>query len=425
MNAPRANRLAEIAAQFGTPVFVYFFDDISRRVADLRKAVGHGVRVSYAVKANPNTTLLEYLRGTVDTLDVSSGGEVRRALRAGWDPTNLSFTGPAKTNAEIRLAIEASIGELVVESVDEAMIADACADNLGVRQPVLLRLAPDRLPRGFGVNMAGKPTQFGIDEKEADDAIREIGKMPHVNIEGFHAYSGTQCLDEAAIAENYEIFLALFRETSLRHDLNLKKVVLGSGIGIPYHHGTTGIDLAKLSELVDPILSAFTGDPRFRKTSVALETGRYLVGEAGIYVTRVLRVKNSRGTKIAICDGGMNHHLGACGHLGSVIHRNYPISSSAAVRQETDGRERNLEDFELVGPLCTSIDTLGHRVSLPALAPGDLIFVGCSGAYGLSASPIHFISHEPANEVAIIGDKATDISEIGIHDAARPIAVPT
>jgi len=299
---------------------------------------------------------------------------------------------------------------VIVESWREAAELDALAGDRSIQQGILVRIAPSRVPRGFGVNMAGKPTQFGIDEEVLEDVLPRIQSLRALDLHGFHIYSGTQCLNVESIAENYAIFIELFRRFSKQAALEPRKLIFGSGIGIPYHEGTSPVDLAALAERVNPMLDSLRADARFRETELVLEIGRYLVGEAGLYVTRVLRRKSSRGAELCICDGGMHHHLGACGHLGSVIHRNYRMFKVGGVGPDDRA-------YDLVGPLCTSIDTLGHAVRLPEMKEGDLIAVHCSGAYGPTASPLHFIGHAPPREFLVEhhgeGVRVIDVSEFG------------
>jgi diaminopimelate decarboxylase len=388
--------LVDIAQRFGTPCYVYFMQDIAVRCEALRRAFARRFKISYAVKANPNAGLLQRLRAHADALDISSAGEMQRALRAGWPPQRLSFTGPGKRAQELVAAVTQGIGHIVVESVHEARAVSQIAGACGTPQDILVRLAPRRIPRGFGLNMAGKPSQFGIDEEDLDGAFAALKKLPNLRIRGFHIYSGTQCLDAKALVEHFEICLDLFRQCARRHALTPHVLVFGSGFGIPYYPGQEAFDLGHLAARVNPALDALLQDDRFRHAVCMLETGRYLVGEAGIFVTRVIRIKVSRGTRIAICDGGMHHHLAACGHLGTVIRRNYRIFKVNASVDTGDTAA-----YELVGPLCTPIDTLGHAVELPTLDEGDLIGIHSSGAYGLTVSPIHFISHPPPKEIVV------------------------
>ena len=268
--------------------------------------------------------------------------------------------------------------------------------------------------------MAGKPTQFGVDEEDAADVVAAIQTMRNLRLVGFHAYSGTQCVDAKAIGENFGIFARIFTELAQRLDLRPETLVFGAGFGIPYHGGMNALDLPGVAAAAAPALERLASDPFTAAARLYLEMGRYLVGEAGLYVTRVTRIKRSRGSDIAICDGGMNHHLGACGHLGSVIHRNYRIFKLGAVPGDA------ARPYELVGPLCTSIDTLGHGVELPALREGDLLGVHCSGAYGLTASPVNFISHEPPREFAVEGTRSREITDPRVGVTWRPerVALP-
>jgi diaminopimelate decarboxylase len=388
--------LVDIAQRFGTPCYVYFMDDIAARCEALRQAFASRFQISYAVKANPNIGLLQRLRAHIDALDISSAGEMQRALRAGWPPQRLSFTGPGKRPQELVTAVTQRIGHIVVESVHEARTVSQIASACGTQQDILVRLTPRRIPRGFGLNMAGKPSQFGIDEEDLDAAFAALKTLPGLRIRGCHIYSGTQCLDADALVEHFAICCELFRQCATRHALTPHVLVFGSGFGIPYYPGQQALDLGSLAARVQLVLDDLLQDDRFRHAACMLETGRYLVGEAGIFVTRVIRIKVSRGTRIAICDGGMHHHLAACGHLGTVFHRNYRIFKVNA--SEGTGATAT---YDLVGPLCTTIDTLGHAVALPPLDEGDLLGIHCSGAYGLTASPLHFISHPPPQEIVV------------------------
>lgn len=453
------NVLSRLARAYGTPCFVYFAADIDHRLDQLSRAFGGRFEISYAVKSNPNQAILKHLAGRIPLLDISSAGELDRALAAGWDGSRVSFTGPAKRAVELAAAVENRIGAVVVESMTEARLLDeavrsyvtrppasteppAPGKERAQRQPVLIRISPAKMPRGFGIGMAGKPVQFGIDEEDLDPAVEAIRELTHLDLRGFHIYSGTQCLDAEAIIQNYANFVAVFRGVCENHDIEPETLIFGSGLGIPYHAGDEPLDLATVARGTNPVLDELKSLERFSNTRFVLELGRHLVGEAGYYVTGVVNIKLSRGTKIAICDGGMNHHLGACGHLGSIIHRNYPMFRAGSAREDegaaaapqaagaspplaSDGNET----YNLVGPLCTSIDTLGMSVELPRLEIGDLVAVGCSGAYGPSASPIDFISHPPAKELFVVEhdgemlvEDITERAPISLDRPARSVA---
>jgi diaminopimelate decarboxylase len=394
--------LQQIADTAGTPCYVYFLDEIAARSRLLRDHFGGRFRIRYAIKSNPNRGLLREMRAAADDLDVSSGGEIHRALDAGWAPERLGFTGPAKLRRELTLAVDRGVGEIVLESPEEAEMLSQIAASASRQVSVLVRLAPARVPRGFGLNMAGKPSAFGIDEEVIDDVLPRILALPHLAMRGLHVYSGTQCLSGDSIAENWEIFLELFRRVCNTHDLRPQKLIFGSGLGIPHHDKDERLDLGPIALRINPQLDALKSEPRFATTELVLEVGRFLVGEAGVYLTRVLALKQSRGATICVCDGGMNHHLAAAGHLGGVFQRNYRMT------RVTDAEpDAAVIAHELVGPLCTTIDSFGRGVRMPALEVGDVIAIESSGAYGLSASPIRFISHDPPKEILVAGSGET------------------
>jgi diaminopimelate decarboxylase len=395
----RRDVLFDVAQRYGTPSFVYFMDDVRARIAELRSVFGNRFAVSYAMKCNPNPGLLGWMRDHADTLDVSSAGELRAGLQAGWAPTRISFTGPAKQRADLALAVRERIGEVVIESLREAILLDEEARGANMKQKVLIRIAPAHVPRGFGSNMSGKPTQFGIDEENLAEELHAIARLQHLTVAGFHAYSGTQCLKADAVAENWLNFLRLFELGSEILNIQPEKLIFGSGLGIRYHDGDSAIALPAVASAVAPSLDLMRSMPRYSAAQLMLETGRFLVGEAGVYLTRVVHTKVSRGRRIVVLDGGMNHHLGAAGHLGMLIHRPYRMEVIAA-RSPVDSPA---EPQDLYGPLCTTIDTFGRGVKLPRLSVGDLLVVHCSGAYGPSSSPSGFISHPRAREFMVTG----------------------
>jgi diaminopimelate decarboxylase len=419
--------LEKAAERFGTPCFVYFTERIEQRIALLRENFGERLELSYAVKANPNPTLLAWLSGAIDRLDISSAGELRLAQEAGWNPALLSFTGPGKREAEISEAIRAGVGHLVLESLREARLADRIARQAARVQPVLLRISPESLPRGFGDQMAGRPTPFGIDIEDADEAIAEIRSLPGLLLAGFHIYAGTQCLKPEVIAETYRHLLTIFGRLCSVHGVVPDMLVMGSGLGVPYHEGDTALDLSVVATALHRELAVLRENPRFARTRMVLELGRYLVSEAGYLVTRVISTKVSRGRRIAICDGGMNNHLPASGHFGMVVRRNYRMHR---IGKAPDGP---CAPLDVVGPLCTSIDRLASGIELPRIEEGDLLAVHNSGAYGLTASPVHFISHPLPEEILVmagtllrgtrvLGRISSPDDPVRVIDAAHPAA---
>ncbi|MCB1356347.1 MAG: type III PLP-dependent enzyme [Maritimibacter sp.] len=394
--------LARVAEEYGTPAYVFLGDRIETRVAELTTAFDGRFSLSYAAKSNPNPTLLGFLESRVDNLDISSIGEMRLGTRAGWAPERMSFTGPAKRDAELEEAIAGGVGELIVESVDEAVRADRIARRLDRRQRIMVRIGPDRVPKGFGDHMAGRPSPFGIDYEQIHEAMPLILGLANLDLVGLHIYSGTQSLLPEAICENYRTFIAIFRDVCARHDLAPERLVFGAGLGVPYFETDVALDLAAVAGDIAADLDALRAEARFAATDLVLELGRYLVGEAGYYLTRVTTVKHSRGATYGLCDGGMNHHLPASGNFGMVIHRNY--------RMHKVGGGDPVAKVNLSGPLCTPLDKIAVGVMMPELKAGDVIAVHGSGAYGMTASPILFISHPMPKEIFAVGDQLRDAS---------------
>ena len=396
--------LNALADRFGTPLYVYDLDAARRRVAQLRALFENRFGVSYAIKSNPNAALLAGLQPELDTFDASSFAEVRRGMAAGMPPENISFSGPAKRVAEIAGAIDAGIGELVIENPQEARIASAHACATGRIQPVLVRINPLRVPRKFGASMAGSASQFGIDEEEMGTHLPAIAALPGLRLVGFHIYSGTNSLDAGAIAENFGIFCEIFRAARALTGGEPERLIFGSGFGIPYLPQESELDHAGLPALVNPLVDALCATPGFARAEMTLELGRWLVGPCGWLLTRVIAAKHSRGVEIRACDAGFNNHLAACGMMGAVFRRNWRYAN-------VTNPEGAPGSYMLVGPLCTTIDRLASDLELPELRVGDVVAVPQSGAYGLTASPTRFISHPEPREVVIAGGEAQEASE--------------
>lgn len=382
-------RLAALCGGIETPAYLYDLTVAAARFQALRAAFP-GVGIRYAVKANPHPAVLRCLMGEGALIDASSIGEVRRALAAGAGAGAISFTGPGKRAVEIDEAVAAGIGHLVVESLHQAEQANEAALRRGRVQGVLARISPATSPRGFGARMTGVATQFGIDEEAAPEALARIAALPGLALEGLHFFAGSNSLDAGAIAAN----MAFCADLAARLMAEPRRLVFGAGFGVPYHEGQVELDLADVAERVRPVLAGL-GPP------VDLELGRWLVAPAGQMLTRVLTRKSGRGATILICDGGFNAHLAACGMMGSVVRRNWPIRNLTS----PDGAR---ETVTVAGPLCTSIDLLARDLDLAEAGHGDVLSVGLSGAYGATASPAGFISHPAVRELIWDGVRLTD-----------------
>jgi diaminopimelate decarboxylase len=385
-------KLSQLAVRVGrTPFYAYDRALIERRVQQLRAALPGSISLHYAIKANPMPALVAHVARLVDGLDVASAGELRVALDAGMAPREISFAGPGKTEAELAAAVAAGI-LINVESMREIRVLAGIAARLGAPARVAVRVNPDFELKSSGMKMGGGPKQFGIDAEQVPEALAQIASHA-LAFEGFHIFSGSQNLRAEAICEALDKAYALALRLAAHAPGPVKVLNLGGGFGIPYFPGEAALDLSPIGASLSRVVESARRD--LPEAQVVIELGRYIVGEAGIYVARVIDRKISRGEVFAVVDGGLHHHLAASGNFGQVIRKNYPVCNGTRVR----GGPR--ERVSVVGPLCTPLDLLADRVELGAVREGDLIVVGQSGAYGYTASPQGFLSHPPPLEVLV------------------------
>ncbi|KKC26939.1 pyridoxal-dependent decarboxylase, exosortase A system-associated [Sphingomonas sp. SRS2] len=386
---------AWIDAAGDTPLFVYDLNIVRDRIARFRAAFS-GVSLHYAVKANPHPPLIKAIAPLVDGIDVASAGEAQRALDAGMDARRISFAGPGKRDRELAMAIEAGI-TLNLESGNEADRALAIGRGIGRTPRLALRINPDFELKGSGMKMGGGAKPFGVD---ADQAAAIIARIVAAGAEyrGLHIFAGSQALDPAALIEAQASAVALAARLSEEAGVAPPHVNLGGGFGIPHFANDLALDeVAVGAALADTLASrpAILRDAEF-----TIELGRWLVGEAGVYLTRIVDRKASHGEIFLVVDGGLHHQLAASGNFGTVVRRNYPISLT---KLPGSGM---VEDVSVVGCLCTPIDRLGDHVGLPRAEVGDVVALFLAGAYGASASPQAFLGHPAPGELTIDG---TDI----------------
>ena len=383
--------LSRLAARVGqTPFYAYSRDLLRARVAELRAALPRPVKLHYAMKANPMPAVVQFMAGLVDGIDVASAGELKVALDAGADPAEISFAGPGKRDPELRQSVAA--GVLVnVESMRELPVLAASSQQLGLPARVAVRVNPDFELKGSGMKMGGGPKQFGLDVELVPEALRFVAREG-LAFEGFHLFAGSQNLRAESICDaqlkSYELALRLAgRAPSPVRFLNL-----GGGFGIPYFPGEQRLDLAPIGANLQAIVERAARE--MPDAGIVIELGRYFVGEAGVYVTRVVDRKVSRGQVFLVCDGGLNHQLAASGNFGQVVRKNYPVGVFPV-------RGAAREAASAVGPLCTPLDLLADRMALPQAEIGDLVVVFQSGAYGASASPQAFLGHPAVVEALV------------------------
>lgn len=385
----RIDRLARRVGQ--TPFYAYDRSVIDRRLVELRNVLPEQVHVHYAIKANPMPAVVQHLSNRVEGLDVASGGELGVALDTGIDPASVSFAGPGKTVREIDQAVAAGC-VINVESARELDIAAARGRELQVRPKIALRVNPDFELKSSGMRMSGGAKQFGIDAESIPEVANHAAVLG-LDIVGLHIFSGSQNLRSESIIEAQIKAVELAESLAPAFGAPLRILNVGGGFGIPYFPGEAALDIRPIGRNLGAL------DTRIRTSlpgaHLVVELGRYLVGEAGIYVAQVIDRKVSRGEVFLVTDGGLHHHLAASGNFGQVIRKNYPVIIATRVR----GSAR--EHANVVGPLCTPLDVLGAKMDLAVAEPGDLIAVFQSGAYGYSASPHAFLGHPSPTEILV------------------------
>ena len=387
-----SHKISTLVARVGqTPFYAYSRSLLRQRVAELRAALPARIKLHYAMKANPMPAVVQFMAGLVDGIDVASAGELQVALNAGADPAEISFAGPGKRDPELRQSVAA--GVLVnVESMRELPVLAAASQALGLPARVAVRVNPDFELKGSGMKMGGGPKQFGLDTEVVPDVLGFIAREG-LAFEGFHLFAGSQNLRAESICEAQQKSFDLALRLAQHAHTPVKFLNLGGGFGIPYFPGERRLDLAPIGANLAAIVERARSE--LPQAGIVIELGRYLVGEAGVYVTRIVDKKVSRGHTYLVADGGLHHHLAASGNFGQVVRKNYPVTIG------NRAAAADLEVASVVGPLCTPLDLLADRMELPAAQVGDLVVVFQSGAYGASSSPQAFLGHPACVEVLV------------------------
>ena len=398
--------VSEIAETFATPLFLYDAGVMVKKLEQLRAIYPERFELFYSIKANPNSEILKLFLARGCGLEVASGGELNQALAAGCSPNRLIFAGPGKTQDELQAALDASIREIHVESLEEARLLDSLSVPRGEPTKIALRINPVT-DAGGAMRMGGQASPFGIDEECLPDVLDQILKLQHVSVVGIHLFMGTQILDAETLLSQYHRATEIALQVAHRIDGPLESIDFGGGLGTPYFPHEQELDQVRLSDGLREIVAKLDAEPKLATARAMVEPGRFLVAESGIYLSRVLRVKPSRGKTYAVIDGGMHHHLAASGNLGQTIKRNFPVAVANKIEVPST------QEVQLVGPLCTPLDCLARNVVLPPIAANDLVAVFQSGAYARTSSPHGFLSHETPPEVLVVDGQARLIRRRG------------
>ncbi len=390
------NKLSSAVKAHGTPSYIYDGEQIINNYNNLSNALPDCVDVFYALKVNPNVSLVKLLRTHGACTEVCSITEMEIALKAGSTPNDMIFLGPCKKDYELKRAIELNIYALVIESETELLRVSKFAETLNTTVNVAIRINPDFSADGSPWKMGGRPTQFGIDEKQAINNFGKYLKVPHINIRGIHVYNGTSILDAQSVYKNTKYILKLFDMISSKHATNFSMVDVGGGLGIPYFTNQTALDINELKTLMVPLFEAFNS--KYPKTRIIMESGRFILGTGGYMAVEVNNIKVNHGKTFVVTDGGTNCHSAAAGS-GRVVKRNFPMENISA---NLDAIEN---EYQVTGPLCSPDDILGRNIKLKEVKTGDILIVKSSGAYGLTSSPGLFHSHGFPAEILLYQGK--------------------
>ncbi|MEM6797607.1 MAG: pyridoxal-dependent decarboxylase, exosortase A system-associated [Acidobacteriota bacterium] len=384
-----------LASRHGTPVFAYSAEVAAMSYGSLRAALPERVRLAYAVKANPLGDLLRLLADAGASFDVASGGELGRVMACGVESDHIFFTGPGKRDSEIRRAVDLGV-RLQAEGFEDLARAEAAAQQLGLEEvAVNLRVQPlgvEESGHEKGAILGGSgPTVFGVDEEDLPELLERARGLERVRIRGLHGFAASNERDADRLLENHRCLLRIGRRLTVDYGLRLEHIDLGGGLGVPYAAGEEPLDLARLGQGLETLLE----QAEWFKGELILEPGRYLSAACGVYLTRVVRTKTSRGERFAILDGGIHHLLRPL-----LTGEPFPVRGPA---RESEESESAGEPTTLAGPLCTALDRFGSH-ELPALRPGDLVTLGMVGAYGATEAMVRFLDHPPAEELWVEGD---------------------
>ncbi len=382
---------SQLVTEYGSPLFVYAKSGLGARMAELREAMSRNLDIHYAMKANPFAPLLRHMVSLADGIDIASGGELAMALDAGAAPENISFAGPGKRDEELAQAIEAGV-TINLESPTECERALKIGNERSVRPRLAIRVNPDFDLKGSGMKMGGGAKPFGMDIELVAPVVKRILDAG-ADWRGFHIFAGSQALNADAIIETQAQTLGLAARLSAEIGRAPDHVNLGGGFGIPYFPGDIPLDIAKVGQALSEQFAHLPDS--LSSTRFAIELGRYLVGEAGVYLTRIVDRKESQGQTFLVTDGGLHHQLAASGNFGTVVRRNYPAAIASRYEEEP------VETVSIVGCLCTPLDRLNDNVAMPKAAVGDVVAIFCAGAYGASASPANFLGQGPAKELLV------------------------
>lgn len=404
MNCMKDDQIKALAEQYGTPFYFYDKAVMTENYHNLKNSIFPGAELFYSMKANPALGVCQVFCGLGSGIEVASAGELYTALEAGFDPKRILFTSPGKTKHEIEFALRHQIRLINIESLAEAHLVSEVAGQLGIVADIGVRVNPAVAYSNAKIKMSGVASQFGNEEADINESFfRELRDLHNLSLQGIQVYMGTQMLLAEDIIKNTEYTMDMALRISKEFGFRLQYLNVGGGFGVQYFKNETQLDLTALKAGMADLKKRF--GEALQDTEIIFESGRFLMADAGAFVTQVLYVKESKGQKFAVCDGGSNFHSSAA-FLGRFVRNNFPMHTIP------EGTETS--ECTVCGPLCTALDVIGQKVMIHAdIAPGDLVVIEKSGAYGYTYSLCRFLSHEQPMELMADGDGTYIIRERG------------
>ncbi|MGN7401958.1 diaminopimelate decarboxylase [Cytobacillus praedii] len=388
-------RIQDLIEKYGSPLYLYNSETILNQIKKIKNNLHASLDLFYSLKANPNPTIASFMYSKDVNLEISSGYELDVAKRINADPGRILFLGPGKTKKELFEAIKYGVKYIVAESLQEIFIINDIAEGLNKIIDIGIRINPNYAVSGARLKMGGTAKQFGIDEAQFSQIHEVVKQLKHVEVVGIHIYHGTRILSAESIAENFKYIINFSQKVIDKLGLKLKYVGLGGGFGIPYYKGEEELDIKLLGQLTNKKFENFLD--RYKGIKLLIESGRFLVAESGLYLSKVLYTKKSQGVNFAIVDGGTHHFSPNGGSTIPFLTRNFPM--------HVFSESKNKKTYNISGCLCTPNDLIAKGIELPLLFPGSIIGIEKAGAYGLTSSPILFLSHALPQEVIIKDNK--------------------
>lgn len=383
--------LRSAVSTYGTPLYVYDLDVLKEKILWLKKSIIPESNLFFSMKANPLPYILKIVYDSGCGVEIASGGELDIALKVGVKSQDIIFSGPGKTDLELEKAIKNGIGMINVESIQELRKIDSIAERLEKKVSIALRINPIICESTSKIRMSGIASQFGIEESDLTEGFfKEVKNMKNIILKGIHIYMGTSILEVTEICRNTEYAIRLGVNLAKKFKFRLGYLNVGGGFGVPYFKNEGILDLKKLTSEMKKLKEKYHAD--LRGVNIFFESGRFILAECGVFLTKVLYRKVSKGRKYLVCDGGANFHS-ASAFLGRFVRNNFPM--------HVLGKKEINSNFYVTGPLCTPTDLIGQNVQLSQnVDEDDIIVIENSGAYGLTYSPYGFLSHDLPKEIA-------------------------